>query len=278
MRTLSTKPAPQRKSLPGLKPGIGSIGAKPPKAPSPVLRTPSPIGWERGGVRASLGPASAFTLMELVLAVGVTAIVLIAVNGVFFSAMRLRDSTQNAIAAALPTEQALAILRRDLQGAMPPYTNGVFAGPFRAGDISSTGLNEPVSIEWCTTTGVLRANEPWGEVQRVSYSLRPSADAAAAGKDLIRSVTRNLLSAMAPSTEDQQLLTGVQSIEFLCYDGLQWRDYWDTSLSDTNLPAAVRVRIQPAGVGDADSQSIEMLVPLDAQPRGTPTLVTANTD
>jgi hypothetical protein len=216
-----------------------------------------------------------FTLMELVLAVGVTAIVLIAINGVFFSAMRLRDSAANAIAAALPAEQALSILRRDLQGAMPPYTNGVFAGGFRAGVITSIGLNQPVDIEWHTTTGVLRANEPWGEVQRVSYALRTPADPSAVGKDLVRSVTRNLLAAIAPSSEDQRLLGGIQSVEFLCYDGFQWRDYWDTTLMDTNLPTAVRVRIQPAG-DPANAQPIEMLVPLDVQPRGTPTLVTAS--
>jgi type II secretory pathway component PulJ len=207
--------------------------------------------------------------MELVLAVGVTAIVLVAINGVFFAAMRLRESTTAAVDAALPTERALAIVRRDLAGAMPPATNGVFAGDFKVGLVSSTGLNQPVDIELYTTTGALHANEPWGEVQRVTYQLRLPADRSAPGKDLIRSVTRNLLATILPSPQDQWMLGGIESIEFQCYDGTQWRNYWDTTVIDTNLPTAVRVRIQLAAdnSGAAAAQPIELVVPIDSQPR-----------
>jgi type II secretory pathway component PulJ len=207
--------------------------------------------------------------MELVLAVGITAMVLVAINGVFFSAIRLRESTSEAVEASLPTQQALAILRRDLEGAMPPTTNGVFCGGFRVGSVASTSLNQPVDIELYTTTGALHVNEPWGEVQRVTYELRLPADRSAPGKDLIRSVTRNVLATLTPLPDNQRMMGGVQRIEFLCYDGAQWRDYWDTTITDTNLPTAVRVRIQLAGNngGPADAQPIELVVPIDSQPR-----------
>ena len=38
-----------------------------------------------------------------------------------------------------------------------------------------------------------------------------------------------------------------KTLEFDCYDGSQWRNTWDTSAGDTNLPVAVRVRIQLCG-------------------------------
>lgn len=222
-------------------------------------------------------PARAFTLMELVLAVGITAIVLVAINGVFFSAMRLRESTTEAVNESLPTQQALAILRRDLAGAMPPTTNGVFSGYFKVGSVASTGLNQPVDIELYTTTGALHDNEPWSEVQRVTYELRLPADRSAPGKDLIRSVTRNLLATIAPPPEDQRMMSGIQSIEFSCYDGTEWRDYWDTTMTDTNLPTAVRVRIQLVGSsGVANSQPIEIIAPIDSQPRTTPAIASNN--
>jgi hypothetical protein len=104
--------------------------------------------------------------------------------------------------------------------------------------------------------------------------LRLPADRSLPGKDLIRSVTRNLLATINPSPQDQRLLGGVESIQFLCYDGLQWRDYWDTTIMDTNLPVAVRVRIQLAqGNGGSAAQPIELVVPIDAQPRTIPTIV-----
>ncbi|HUJ72457.1 MAG TPA: prepilin-type N-terminal cleavage/methylation domain-containing protein, partial [Verrucomicrobiae bacterium] len=113
-----------------------------------------------------------FTLMELVLAMGICAIVLAAINAIFFTALRLRETTSRTVDESLPVEQALATLRRDLQGAMPPSTNGVMSGDFRVGDISSLGLNQNVSIELYATTGALHDNQPWGEVQRVTYELR----------------------------------------------------------------------------------------------------------
>ena len=217
----------------------------------------------------------AFTLVELVLAIGVMAIVLVAINAVLFSAMRLRESTSNAVEASLPEQQALTILRRDLEGIMPPNTNGVFGGSFKVGSVTSTGLNQPVDIELYTTTGALRADEPWGEVQRVSYELRPSSNPSLPGKDLVRSVTRNLLATTTPAPDDQPLLSGVTSVDYSCYDGTQWRGYWDTTLGDTNLPSAVRVRIQMAGRDS--SQPTEIVVPVDAQPRRTPTITTTTT-
>ena len=217
--------------------------------------------------------ARAFTLVELILAIGITAIVLVAINAVFFSALRLRESTSNAVEASLPEQQALTTMRRDFEGVMPPNTNGVFGGSFKVGGVSSTGLNQPVDVELYTTTGALRADQPWGEVQRVTYELRTGAGSSAPGKDLVRSVTRNLLATTTPLPEDQLLMSGVDSIEYSCYDGTQWREYWDTTMTDTNLPGAVRVRIQLAGKDS--SQPMEIVVPVDAQPRTTPTITTA---
>ncbi len=55
----------------------------------------------------------------------------------------------------------------------------------------------------------------------------------------------------------------MQTLQFDCYDGTQWRNTWDTSAGDTNLPVAVRVRIQlvsKPGEGSANPQPLEMLV------------------
>jgi hypothetical protein len=57
-------------------------------------------------------------------------------------------------------------------------------------------------------------------------------------------------------------------LQFDCYDGSQWRNTWDTSAGDTNLPVAVRIRIQlVAKQGEAarNAQPLEMLVPLVTQ-------------
>jgi len=210
----------------------------------------------------------AFTLIELILAVGISSIVLIAANAVFFTAMRLRESTTRALDESLPIQQAIEILRRDLAGAMTPSANGILSGDFKVGGVSSVGLAQPVDIELYTTTGVLRENEPWGEVQKVTYELQPPANNLTRGKDLIRSVTRNLLSTVTPQPENQWMMGGIESVAFSCFDGTNWYNTWDSTLT-TNVPIAVRVRILPAaGGGSTGAPSpIEFLVPIDSVSR-----------
>jgi type II secretion system protein J len=221
----------------------------------------------------------AFTLIEMVLAIGVAAMVLIAVNTALFASLRLRDATQNVVDAAAPLDQAVTYIRRDLQCLVTP-TNGttkVLSGSFRAGNINSPGVSEPVAIEMFTATGALSVNTPWADIQRVTYELKQPATRDTVGRDLYRSVARNLLSFTTPDVQDQFLLSGVQDIKFSCFDGAQWQEVWDTTgltSAYTNLPVAVRVDIQMAGQGSANTQPIELVVPIVVQARTNAVLTT----
>ena len=223
-----------------------------------------------------------FTLIEMILAVGVAALVLAVIGSVFFAALHLQTATQEAVNEATPVDQALAVMRRDLQCVVTP-TNGtskILSGDFRVGTLTSPGISQPVAIEMFTATGALRDNAPWGDIQKITYELKDPSDRNAPGKDLYRSVTRNILAATTPDVADQWMLSGVQSIEFSCFDGSQWSDTWDTTgvtSVNTNLPVAVRVRIQLAGNNPANTQPIEILVPIDSQSRTNAVLNTTAT-
>jgi hypothetical protein len=204
----------------------------------------------------------------MLLALAVSAIVLAGIGGVFYSAIRLRERTAALVDASAPLHQALAFLRRDLQGVMPP--GGVLAGDFKSGAISS-GLIQGYGLQFSTTTGIIKDDVPWGDIQDVVYELRdPTERTYVGGKDLIRSVTRNLLPTSTQDATEQWLLGNVQSLDVTCFDGIEWRDSWDSSLGDTNLPVAVRVRIRMAADNPSDSgnaQPIEMIVPIGIQSR-----------
>jgi type II secretion system protein J len=211
-----------------------------------------------------------FTLMEVMLALMVSAIVLAAVGGVFYSAIRLRDRTTAMLDESVPLHQALNFIRRDLQGALPPAGPYAMAGDFRNEQISG-GIGQSFRLQFFTSTGIVNDNSPWGEVQEIMYELRdPISRTNGTGRELFRSVTRNLLATGTQEQHEQFLLGNVNSLEFACYDGYDWRDSWDTSLSDTNLPSAVRVRLQFATESGADlrsQQPYEMIVPLLCQSR-----------
>jgi type II secretion system protein J len=230
--------------------------------------------------RAILG-APGFTLIEMVLAIGVAAIVLVIVNTVLFASMRLRDATADTVDVATPVDQTVAFLRRDLQCVVTP-TNGtskVLSGDFKAGNVISPGVPEPAAVEMFTATGALGANAPWADIQRVTYELRQPTDRNATGKDLVRSVVRNILTFTTPDVQDQLMLHGVSDIKFACFDGAQWQDNWDTTSTtsvNTNLPLAVRVEIQMSAKGNATAAPIALVVPIDVQSR-TNMVVTTGT-
>ena len=221
----------------------------------------------------------AFTLIEMILAIGVAAIVLIAVNAVLFTALHLREVTANVVDAASPIDQTVTYLRRDLQCVMTP-TNGtskILSGSFKVGTVNSVGVSEPVAAEIYTATGALGVSSPWADVQRVTYGLKNSTDSSGR-RDLYRTVTRNLLSTTTPEVTEQLMLSGVESVKFSCYDGAQWQTAWDTSDTysvNTNLPVAVRVEILMAGNANVKLEPIQLVVPIDSQSRTNMVLVSA---
>jgi type II secretion system protein J len=220
----------------------------------------------------SRSSATAFTLIEVLLAMAICAIVLVAINAVFATAVRLRDKTSAAIEEALPMTQAMELLRRDLKGAVGP--GGFLAGDFKCGAPTvgaSMGLSGEAGgsgLDFFTSTGTLSDDAPWGDLQEVFYELKAPANRDQAGMDLVRCVNRNLLTTTTPTPDTQSLLSRVETLQFDCYDGQQWRTVWDTSAGDTNLPSAVRVRIQLMAKEGEDAsrfQPLEMIVPLFSQ-------------
>ena len=210
----------------------------------------------------------AFTLIELLTAVAIFAIVLAAINTVFYTALRLRNRTSEAVDAAQSVDRVLTILRHDLQGIVAP--GGRLAGGFKIGLVSNTlSLAQSPGIEFFSSTGIIDDQAPWGDIQKVVYQLRePMERSRSSGMDLVRSVTRNLLATTVEEALTQRLMNNVETLEFLGYNGMEWRPTWDTTLSDTNLPTAVRVRILLAGDPEAARRSLqplEMIVPIVVQ-------------
>ena len=86
---------------------------------------------------------AAFTLIEMILAIGIAAIVLICVNAALFTALHLRDATADMVDAESPVDSAVSFLKRDLECCVTT-TNGtskVLSGGFKAGSgITSVGV------------------------------------------------------------------------------------------------------------------------------------------
>jgi type II secretion system protein J len=206
----------------------------------------------------------AFTLIEVLLAVGIAAIVLVAVNAVFFGALHLRAGVTDATEQTLPLDHAVAMLKRDLLGIVPP---GVLP-QLMSSDTMASGLSQPAALEIFTTTGVVNDDVPWGDIQKIDYSLQdPTNRTSSTGKDLIRNVTRNLLATSTEKPEQQFLIGDVQNLKFSYYDGTNWNDAWSATLS--NIPTAIKVMIDfsPSKTGKPVKSPVEVLVPIVSRAR-----------
>ncbi len=233
----------------------------------------APIGRRSPGRKAlfsSIHPAPAswtasagFTLIEVILALAVCAVVLVVISSVFAGALKLQNSAAAMVDEKLPIERAMSQLRTDLKNAVPP--GGLLAGQMQSGS-SEGGTDANDGIQIYTTTGLMTANMPWGEIQKVTYGLQAPSDGSSQGKDLVRAVTRNLLATGTQDEDDQFLASGVQSMTFSYFDGQNWLDTWDDT-TETNLPLAVRVSLQMApkdATADAPPP-MQLLVPLMVQ-------------
>jgi type II secretion system protein J len=213
-----------------------------------------------------------FTLIEVLIAMTVCAIVLIAVNTVFYSSLHLRNATDKALEESLPVEQALASIQFDLAN-LVYATNGTFFGPLQTTN-PTNALPGQIGPDFYTSTGQLDGILPWGNVQKIDYALVAPTNNTGYGQDLVRAVTRNLMPVTQPELPEEKrvLLSGVQSLTFFYYDGTQWQTVWDTT-QQTNLPVAIKVQIQMAAQNNrlmAQNQPLELVVPMDI-------MVTTNT-
>jgi type II secretion system protein J len=196
---------------------------------------------------------TAFTLIEVLIAIAVFAIILAAIHSIFYSALRLRNRTLAAVDEAAPLDHAFAVMRKDLANIVPPHGTNY--------TLQTTVLSQPqfgqVTPDIYTSVGELDGLSPFGDIEKVSYGLVAGANGS---RDLVRLVTRNLHSTTTEIPDPQWLLGNVSSVAFHYFDGAQWAESWDTT-TQSNLPTAIKVDL------DVNNNLMHMVVALDTQVR-----------
>jgi len=197
---------------------------------------------------------NAFTMIEVLLAIAVMAVVLAAVNTVFYSSLRLRNQTLAALDDAAPVEHTMRTLRNDLANIVSPNVTNGFG-------LQSTVMSQAqfgqITPDFYTATGQMDGLQPFGAVQRIGYALVPGANGA---RDLVRLVSRNLYGTATETPTQQWLVGGVRNIMFHYFDGAQWMEVWDTT-TQSNLPTAIKVDLE------LTNTLMHMVVALDTQVR-----------
>ncbi len=206
---------------------------------------------------------AAFTLLEVILALALGALAIIAAQSAFGSAFRLRLHAQERIDADLATHRALQIVREDLAGLLP--RGGRFSGELQTAagsEVTPPAGALAIGPDFVCTSGRVDAWSPFGDVQRVSYLLIPDEATGRGRFTLVRSVSRNLLPVTEAEAETQILLKDVSAALFEFHDGTGWVTDWDSAAAQA-LPVAIRLTLERHSPDDASSADpIALVVPL----------------
>ncbi|MCC6486833.1 MAG: GspJ family type II secretion system protein [Candidatus Hydrogenedentes bacterium] len=206
-----------------------------------------------------------FTLVELLAALIITSLLIVALVTVLGTAFAMRDSTTAQLEETDQTGSVLGMIKSDLKQLVPP--GELLAGAILGERVEESGGIRADSLEFYSASGSLEVDKPWGDIQKVVYSLRePEDDDHFRGYELVRKVTRNLLPSLEEESSETVLLNGVKSLEFQYYSEETWQDTWDSSANDDAPPEAVSVHIELIREGATDhAPPLELLCAVVAE-------------
>lgn len=232
--------------------------------------------------RSKIRNCRGFTLLELILASMMTALLAMSLYGMLRIGFRARDSATRYLGPVRQMQWGAELVRQDLAAALPP--GGVMVGAFIGeNEAAAGGENDNVSFyrSASATLPDYRGLEASGGLFRNSLQAGAAAQAQAvsagdveyvelycqpegAGLALVRRRITNLLSTEADQSVPEVLARGIKSFGLRYFDGLEWLEDWDSSVQDNYLPLAVEFAIEwlPDQPGAANGRIVRQVVPL----------------
>jgi type II secretion system protein J len=185
----------------------------------------------------------AFTLLEMLVAIALIAVVAGSLYASLNIAFRARRSALGVTESVRRAELALDLVRQDLQAAMLP--RGVLAGIFTGTDDQDAQGRDADSLVLYASVPDLEPTQGIGDVKQIELACETSDDGRS--QVLVRLTTANLLAPQTPEPEREVLCTGVYAFNLRYFDGSEWQDTWDSSTQDDALPVAIEVTLQLTG-------------------------------
>lgn len=169
-----------------------------------------------------------FTLIELLIAVTLSAILLTALYGTFFSILRAREAVEDKLEEHIEAGRFLGRFCQEISASYFKATNPktFFSGEKRgtASAVSFTTFSYPI----------IKEDFPASDLMAVNYFTEESDN----GDNLYKEVWNPY----AVEKSKVEVLEGINGFEVSFLNGKEWAKAWDSSL-EKRLPDAVRVRV-----------------------------------
>jgi len=183
---------------------------------------------------------SGFTLLELILAMGMISMLAVSLYATLRVAFKARESATSGIAPMHAANVALDLLGSDLESALPP--TGLLAGAFIGQHLGDVQISQDQIEFYCIGSSDSLEPPYSAGFRKIDLGLMPAPDGK--GNVLVRRTTSNLLSPQEVTPDDEILCRNVRSFALRYYDGTTWYEDWDSTQMGDLLPILVQVNLQ----------------------------------
>jgi len=195
--------------------------------------------------------ASAFTLLELLVAMSLMVVVASCLYTALYTGFRAHRSALLAVEPTSAAINAIELLKQDICGVLPPGSG--LAGAFIGSNERGLKGVDADALEFYTTHIYADDEETvTGGLGKIELLLEEDEEDSPANYttyQLIRRITTNLLAPRDVTPEEQVLCRHVVSLNLRYFDGDDWVDDWDSTADANSLPLAVEIDIQIAHNG-----------------------------
>ncbi len=222
---------------------------------------------------------SAFTLLELILSMGIVAMISVSLYAAMRTAFKARTSAEAQTAGARPAAVVLDLLQADFESVAPPGATGAMSDGFVGYAMNGAMGTAADSVTFYTIGREMgpdvKTDDPLAEgIRQVELVLRTTGDTPA----LIRRVRRNILSPNVVEPVDEVLARNVRSFAVRYYDGTEWLSEWDSLTQNNMLPLAVNIEVilnEPSLRDPTTPYRMTRLIPITVSTLASSTTTTA---
>lgn len=183
-----------------------------------------------------------FTLLEMLVAIALMALVAGSLYGGLYAGFKAHRSTAAALYPVRGASLTMDLLRQDFDAALRP--TGVLSGAFSG--LSGTGVD---TLSFYSCANVAGDRELASDVRRVDLAVEtPPGETQPV---LMRRITANLMAISNPVVREQVLCRHVRTFHLRYFDGSLWQDNWDSAAQGDILPLAVEVTLEFSRNGDS---------------------------